>query len=427
MQTLVNVACVPALLAGLLFVRGRHAAFKAAWLVVFGGFAVVRMAGLVAIAAREIMRPPLWDFKVFWMVGRICAAGNNIYDVASYRPFANILNPANDMEFNTIALKIGMPYPPPAVSLFCPLGHVANLQTAMLLWYSVVFIAIIASIIALWRQFLRAEGIAGLIVAAVLVIVLPGTTMTVGFGQLNFFALLLLVLVWREQIAWRAGAWLAPLLVLRPLTLLFAVYYLMRRQWSALLALALSSVLLFVLSVPLIGLNGLAAYVHQNPTQRYPEIYFRGWESLYKIMLSFSHSYDGYFSLSAHPLFVGICALLMAGAAYVCAVAAPDRRMMCLSMLLALGLFLYPNTGAHYSVLLLVPLLSIWRERKALGLRDATLIAFLSLQYLLLSFRDGTLTTGAVFGLDAFVFAAVALGASRRSLAMPAARVMQPA
>ena len=414
MTTLLNVACIGILLAGLLFAGRRLSPLRVVWMCAGGAFAAFKASELIRVALREIAHPSLWDFKVFWMVGKICAAGGNIYDVASYAPFGPILNPSNDPEFNTIALKIGMPYPPPAAALFCPLGHLANLQTAMAVWYAVLFVAIALSIVALWRLFLADHGPSGLIVVAGLVLALPGTAMTVGFGQLNFFALLLLALVWRERSAWRPGMWLAPLIVLRPLCLVLAVYFAVRRQWTALAALVLTTAGLFVLSVPVIGVNGLLTYLHHNPTQRYPEIYFKGYESLYRILVTFAGNYDGYFSLPGHPVFVIASLVLLLAAAWVCAVAGGNQRNACLSMLLALGLFLYPNTGAHYSVILLVPLLSFWYEQAKVTANTPALVAFLGLQYALLVYRDGALTTGLVFALDAVVFAVLILRKSRR-------------
>ncbi len=399
--------------------RGRAPAFRWAWAAVFSAAAGVEATGLIRRALGEIAHPPLWDFKVFWMVGQICTAGHNIYDVGSYAPFRAILNPTNDPEFNGIAVQIGMPYPPPAAALLCPLGHFANLQTAMAAWYAVLFVLIGVSIVLLWRQFLGAQGYTGLITVAVLVLTLPGTTLTVGFGQLNFFALLLLLVFWRERSPWRGGAWLAPLVVLRPLSLLFALYFIVRRQWSALPAFLATSALLFGLSVPIVGLSGFVSYLHQNPTQRYPEMYFKGWDSLYKILVTLDHDYDGFFSLVNHPLFMLVAAALICAAAYVCTAAGKHQRTLCLSMLLALGLLLYPNSGAHYTVLLLVPMLSLMHERQRLGLSYGALVAFLTGQYALLIFRDGALTTGLVFAMDSLVFALIALRLPRRSVDVP--------
>ncbi len=404
MHTLLVAGSIPAVLAGLLFFGTRPGIVGRVWYALCAGFAVYLATELVRMALHEIAQPPLWDFKVFWMVGQICAGGHNLYDVASYARYAALLNPANDAEFNTIALHIGMPYPPPAAVLFYPLGFIAGLQAAMAAWYAVLFATIGLSIVALWRQFLAANGIPGFIAVAVLVLALPGTALTVGFGQLNFFALLLLLMVWRQPIAMRAGMWLAPLSIVRPLSAVFALYYIARRRWSAIYGLVAALCVLFIVALPIVGIAAFRSYLQQNPTQRYPEIYFKGWESLYKIVVTLGGENSGYFSIGAHPVFVVICGLSIVAAFAVCAFAAESERALCLSMLLALALFLYPNTGAHYTVLLLVPLFSAWAERERYRLPATTVIAFFTVQYGLLIYRDGAFTSGLVFAMDAVVF-----------------------
>ena len=425
MHTLLVAASIPAVLAGLQSFGKRPGLLGRVWYGVCALFAVYLAAELTRMALHEIAQPPLWDFKVFWMVGQVVAGGHNLYDVASYARYAALLNPGNDAEFNTIALHIGMPYPPPAAILFYPLGFIASVQTAMAVWYAAIFAAIGVSIVALWRQFFIADGIAGLITVAVLVLALPGTALTVGFGQLNIFALLLLLMVWRQGVAARSGMWLAPLMIVRPLSAVFALYYLARRQWSAISALVATTCVLFIASLPIVGVAGFASYLHQNPTQRYPEIYFKGWESLYKIVVTLGGDYTGYFSIGGHPAFVLICALSIAAAFVVCAFAAETERTLCLSMLLSLALFLYPNTGAHYTVLLLVPLLSVWAERERFALSTPAVIAFFTIQYALLIFRDGALTSGVVFAMDAVVFALLAVRLRLRRADVPLVASLQ--
>lgn len=65
-----------------------------------------------------------------------------------------------------------------------------------------------------------------------------------------------------------------------------------------------------------------------------------------------STAHEGYFSLAAHPLYVGIALVCLAGGALVCVLCAERQRDACLALLMLLGLWLYPSTDTHYCVVL---------------------------------------------------------------------------
>lgn len=379
-------------------------------------FATVKARLLVTFAIAAIGRPPLWDFKVFWMIGHVAAAGRPLYDVASYLPYRALLNPGGDAEFDRIAIAIGMPYPPPAVWLFYPLGFTSNVSAALAMWYVVLFASLAVGIVLLWRQFFAADGVAGLIVAAFLTLALAPAFLTVELAQLDFFAFILLVLVWDQPVPWRAAALLAPLVVIRPLCLVFALSFAVRRQWSALAALAGSLIMLVALSVPLVGTGTIERYFRDNPSARYPQMYFVGTQSLYKLLVTWSHDTAGYFSLARHPLFDAIAVVSLIAATIVCSVSRVPLRSAGYGLLLVLGLLLYPNTDAHYCGLTLVPLCAAWRDRDRLNAPAAVIIAAFCIQYALLDFNSGANTTALVLFFDCVFFGWLALRTPRAVL-----------
>jgi hypothetical protein len=415
LKTLATVGVVVAAVVFLSWSQGRRFAWRRPVIVAFGLFAGAMALELLNVAVAGVRNPPLWDFKCFWMYGQVAAAHHNVYDPASYQMYHTLLNPTKDVEFDTIGVNVGLPYPPPGVLLVYPLGLVANLSTAMTGWYAVLFSAAIACVFLLWRRFFAADGIAGLVVVCVLVAGLGATHMTLGLTQVDFIALLFLLLFWGEPVSWRAGLWLAPLIFLRPLFILLAISIVVRRQWSALAALAGTGAALIALCFPLLGPGGLATYLRHNPALRYPVEYFIGSSSLYKVLTSL-HVNDGSFSLATHPVYLVIAAACVAIATVICALCAQRQRDMCLALLVALGLWLYPATSGHYCVLLLPPMCAVWRQRRALNLSAATVAAFFALNYLLLDVNAGTHTTGLAIALDCVIFGWLAF---RR----PAARV----
>jgi hypothetical protein len=384
--------------------RARKLGWVRPLIAVFALFAGYEAFELVRLAAGQVKHPPLWDFRAFWMFGQVAASHQNVYDPASYQMYRAILNPFDDPEFNTIAVNVGMPYPPPAVLLVYPLGLIANLSTAMIAWYVAIFGAIVAGTIMLWRQFFAAEGKAGLVVAALLVVSLSATRMNVALTQVTFFVLVFLLLFWRERTPWRAGLWLAPLIVLRPLFVLLAIYFVARRQWKALVSLTATSAALILISIPLLGPNALSSYILQNPTQRYPGSYFIGSQCLYKLLATRNRQVEGSFSLAAHPLYDALALLSIAAVTLICVLRAKQQRDACLALLLIIGLWVYPSTDTHYCVLLLVPMGVVWRRRTRLGLSQTAVLSIFGMQYLLLGVRDGLHTTGLLIVLDAVLF-----------------------
>jgi hypothetical protein len=411
------VAFVPLSLATLLALRStRFAGWRGPLLGLLAAFVAIKSFDLVQHAYTQVRFPPLWDFKCFWMYGRVAATHHNVYATASYQMYHALLNPGGDAEFNTIGADVGMPYPPPMVLLVYPLGLITNLALAMSIWYVAIFSAIAASIGLLWRRFFASDGWAGLLVAAVLVVALAPTRIDVGLAQVGFFALVLLLLFWGERIPWRAGIWLAPLLYLKPLFALLAIYLAVRRQWTALAAFAGASIALLAISIPLLGPGGFQTYLFHNPSGRYPGSYFSGSSSLYKLLVKFTHD-QTHFSLATHPLYVAIVVLSVAGAIVICLSRAREQREICLALLVALGLWLYPVTDAHYCILLLPPICAVWSNRKRLSLPPAAVLGFFTLQYLLLDVRDGASTTGLALALDCVFFGLLAL---RRPTQSPA-------
>jgi hypothetical protein len=420
-----DLVALALLLAGLarFEARGERVprSLRIGWVVAFAALALFGAWNLLRIALANVARPPLWDFKVFWMVGRVAVSGGDVYDPASYTPFAAALNPGHDPLFTAVALGVGLPYPPPVLALFFPLGR-WDLVTALKLWYVAMFVALALAALLLWRQFFARAGAAGALTAALLLLLLPQTGATFALAQINVFALCLLLAYWRETVPWRAGLWLAPLGLMRPPAFALALANLARGRRTLFATLAASLALLFVAAVPLAGPRAMATYVRANPSGHYPESFFAGYQSLYELFARSDAGRGGYFSLAAHPAYLLCAGLLLACAAGLALRAAPERESMVRGSLLALGLFIYPSTGPHYALLLLVPLCDVWLRREELGIGTIGAIAAFELNYALLRVGDASATIGLLLCLDAAFFALLALRAPRRDRRYVAAR-----
>jgi hypothetical protein len=403
LKTLATVGIVVASVVFLAWSQGRSFPWRRPAIALFALFAAATAVDVVRFAVGEVRNPPLWDFKCFWMYGQVAAAHHNVYDPASYQIYHALLNPAKDVEFDTIGVNVGLPYPPPGVLMVYPLGLIPNVSTAMIGWLAGLFAAVLGCVYLLWRRFFAFDGMAGFVVVGVLVTGLAATNLTLALTQVDFVALLLLLLFWGERAGPRAGVWLAPLIFLRPLFILLAIYLIVRRQWSALAALAATSAALIALSFPLLGPHGLSTYVLHNPALRYPVEYFVGSSSLYKVLTGF-HINDGPFSLATHPVYLIVAAISTAVVTAICALRMRRQPDMCLALLVVSGLWLYPSTSPHYNVLLLAPICAVWRYRRQVDLSTAAVAAFFALNYVLLDFRAGAQTTGLAIALDCLIF-----------------------
>ncbi len=413
-----DLVALALLLAGLAHfeARGRRASalLRTGWLAAFGALALFQLVSLLKLVSANVARPPLWDFKVFWMVGRVAVSGGNVYDPASYTALGAALNPGRDPVFSAIAVGVGLPYPPPALALFAPLGRL-DLVPAMRLWYAAMLLALGLAALLTRSTFFRRDGAAGGLAAALLLLLLPQTGATFALAQVNVFALCLLLAFWREAVPWRAGLWLAPLAILRPPALALVLAYLKPGRRALFVSLAAALAILFAAAVPLAGPHAMLTYFRSNPSGRYPESFFVGYQSLYELFVRSSAARGGFFSLAAHPGYIFCVTLLGLAAASMSLRAAPERQGMVRASLLALGLFIYPSTGPHYALLLVVPLCELWRSRAALGIGTAGAIAAFELNYALLRVGDGSATIGLVLALDAAFFALLALRGADRS------------
>src|SRR5207302_118594 len=84
------------------------------------------------IMRSHIENPPEWDFRVFWMYGKVLARHGNVYLPSEYQEFKELFQ--SDTQFTEASLNVGATYPPHSMLLFEPLGF-SNIHTAYLLWY----------------------------------------------------------------------------------------------------------------------------------------------------------------------------------------------------------------------------------------------------------------------------------------------------
>jgi hypothetical protein len=190
---------------------------------------------------------PRVDFVSFWAAGRMLldGAGPAIYDIDAHRAVEH-----------SVAGSIGLmpfPYPPPFALIVVPFGSLS---------YEASFVAWVMITIALYLIASSAW------MPRVLALAQPSLLVNVFVGQAAFLTSALFMagtsLLSRRPML--GGALLGMLVIKPQLGLLLPLALVAGRHWRAFAAAALSSTALIIASLPLLGLDGWAAFVTLGAT-----------------------------------------------------------------------------------------------------------------------------------------------------------------
>jgi hypothetical protein len=363
------------------------------------------------LIAASVADPPEFDFQMYWLYGRAGVQGLNPYTPENLRQLAQPLDPSPELLAELYFFQL-----PPTLLLFIPLGWF-NLHTAALLWYLSLGLTLMADVYLLWKIFLNspnlsglrtlagphlsgerqifssAAGLSGLGLTAALILMLPATLSTFFFGQVNFLVLLLLLLFWRDRNQKRSGLWLALGILVKPILIFLPLYLLLRRQWQAMIGLVVSLAVLALVTIVIFGPAMFFGYFIANPiSHNMPDYLYT--ENINQSLLATVLRLTNH-DLSQHgpltqPVFV-VLALILTGITAWLVFNLPEAHARYgLALTLALALLLFPKTLAHYSVLLIVPIVLLWQDRFQLGVVRVSLLV--ALTYALTSYHSGDFT-----------------------------------
>jgi hypothetical protein len=133
--------------------------------------------------------------------------------------------------------------------------------------------------------------------------------------------------------------------------IIFALIFLLRKQWKTLIYFIMSSVILLGLTVLLFGKAPLISYIFNNPSKRLPEWVFSEGinQSMHAILLRFNLITIGN-SIVYIYILSGTLLLTTIYLVYLVKRKLYDYVWV---VLLLIGLLLYPGTLSYYGVLLL--------------------------------------------------------------------------
>ncbi len=349
-------------------------------------------AGAVKLLADNIREPPEWDFMAFWIPARAAAERRNFYDPSQLRAVAT--PDRYSSEFVEEIVDVGFWYPAPTMLFLEPFGHMP-VKTASAVWAAVNIAALVAAIMVLWRSFLYAEGFPGLVLTLTLVVSLRGMLGTVGLAQTTFILLLLLALVRKHGGSWRSGVYLTLAGVTKPLGGFFLLLPVVRKEWRVLSAAAIAILIITVATGWRYGWDVVADYGKVTP--RIPiRVYMEpNIQSLLATILRLRGVGSIVGSPLSDPVYVAGAIFLVGFSAWVVTRLPPTGRDVGLALLVPCGLLIYPMTGSNYSVLLILPILQLWRDRRHVPGGSLVTIVLLALSYAVLWVDRGHLATWA--------------------------------
>ncbi len=353
---------------------------------------VLAMLMVGRILWRTIVSPPGWDFQALWLYGRVADSGQNPYLPDAYPALAG---PGPFVEnFQEEVIHVGAMYPPPTLLVFGAIGWMP-LRAAIVPWMILQTVAFVLMVMFLWRLFLPERGGTGLALMFVLALLLPGSIATFGHGQVNFMAVLFVLMAWKARQRASAGVWLVAATVMKLLYGALWIYPILRKQWRAAAGIAVATVCACLASIVAFGWTNFMTYITDNPAaHRMPSSYFALYvnQSLLGASLRLFPYHMPVFGMPTHnPLYV-VSALIVAIITGCILIRLPHTQEgddLTFTLLILSGMLVYPWTLSNYFVLLLIPVGHLWLRRVDSPLGYKWAIIVISAIYPITYFANG--------------------------------------
>jgi len=334
------------------------------------GVAVFLSASFLYNLAYSYLAIPEWDFLCFYLFGKTGISHNDFYDPAVFhQQFEALqLQARTSNDFMEEIVKVGFWYPPPSMFLFLILG-VFDLQTGYYIWQTLIILFLAVDIILLIRFYMTrvnpdAKQIKNYVLPLLLVLVFPDLTASIYYSQtISLFLFLLLLLIYYIN-SWKAGIFIALLVVIKPLAVFFGLYFLIYKKWKAVAAAAVTGISIVLVTVLVFGLQHFMNYFTSPPTNRIPDFIYLEYSSLFGVLKRLQQQIPAYinpgnvkiiyYSLSA--VVMGITLLSLRKLSRVSA-------LLPFLVFIPLALLIYPATLFHYNILLLPVILFLFAQQ----------------------------------------------------------------
>jgi hypothetical protein len=330
--------------------------------------------------------PPIWDFSAFYLWGKAAHAGYDVYSPENLSIVFKSLNlpPLDYKEFVGEIVNVGFFYPPQSILYFAPLGYFSY-YTAFTIWAIFNLVFALCCIYLIYDHLFKSYKLNGLILVSTLFMLYPPVRLTIIFSQTNFILLFYLLMIGKYSDKKFSGIFLALAVFTKPYMIILGVFFLLKKNWGAIIYSALSVLAISGLTLLFFGQSIFLNYLSENPARRMPPALFSEGinQSLHAVLLRAK-----LITLNNPSLYTYIAlAILLLTGIYLYFLMKRRLYNYILPVLLLIGLLIYPGTLSYYAVLLLFIIFQFYNERAGLGFR---------------SFWGPSLIVGGVFLLSSF-------------------------
>ena len=333
-----------------------------------------------------IRHPEVFDFTAFYLYGKVAAAGYNYYLPENFQSVFKAIADLPLLDYAIFKEEIvgtGFLYPPPSIFLFVPLGFL-SIKTALICWTIFTLAFVPACIYLSYTLFFAQHKLNGLLLVSSLFFLLSPARDTVVFSQTNFILLFLLLLMKKNENKNFAGIFLALAMFTKPYMVVFFVYFLLRKNWGAILFFITTCLLITGATFLVFGKEVFISYLFDNPTKRLPLWVFRESinQSLHAVLLR-----ANLITMAKPLVYYGI---LIAGfsitGAYLLFLLKRKLYDFIWAVLLLTGLLFYPGTLSYYGTLLLFVVYQFFTQQNQLGFGRNFTIGLIGIFYFLSCF-----------------------------------------
>lgn len=340
--------------------RWAYAAFLSWVLASFG-------RAFVGAVLWRLEHPSEWDFLGFWLHARSAVNGMNFYDHASAKHWPLPFEVSRS--FRVEILDVGFWYPPPSMFLFLPLGWL-DWSSALAFWYALHAGLLTIAVVLLHRSVFRERTLVELGVCAAVILMVSATVHTVAYAQTTFALLVAFLLFWRSRRTASGGAWLSVAVFVKPFIVVLLLLPLFRRWWPVLHGFLGTTAALMLASLAVFGPKTVTDYFIGSQRGNKPDWIFSEEtnQSLLGLILRHTEPSCAGTDCVLLPAFIVLAAMMGALTLFLLLRRPGVGDELTATAALLLGLILYPVSQSFYSLLLVVPLLMLWRERGTIPL-----------------------------------------------------------
>lgn len=340
---------------------------------IFTGLLVAGLCGGVihtgAIAILNHIKMGEFDFFALYMDASAAWNRLDFYEPTVYQAMLQTLDPPfkdYSVGFSSNVLEVGTKYPPPTLLYLMPFGAL-SWQNAHIAWVLVEWLMMFLTIWLIWAKIFKDNSLIGFLIVTVIVLLMPGTYLTLILEQTHFTALVMLLLATTVANPWLKGMFTVFGATIKPPAGAIALVFLRQGAIKTIVAMALSTLALCLISLYLFGLNVFKRFFTDNPNLRVTETLY--YEDMNRSLLGNVIRMFGWdFSQGSpmgHPIFILVAVTITIVTSIAFILARPNKSACLTALMILFALLIYPGTQKHYAVIVLAPIVLLWQHTRS--------------------------------------------------------------